>query len=98
MSTLDGKAEWRVTMTDGKQVPIALIVRVQAREDNDNPERVTHTYIAVAKIAPNEACVTDRITEGSQPEAAIRSAADSAQKRQCAQPQPRMTAGGEAIR
>ena len=98
MSTLDGKAEWRVATRDGKQVPIALIVRVQAREDNDNPEKVTHSYIAVAKIAPNQACVTDRIPEGTQSEAEVRSAADSAQERQCASPQPRMTSDGVVIR
>jgi hypothetical protein len=87
MSTLGDKAEWRVTMKDGKQVPIALIVPVRAREDNDNPERVTATYLAVAKIAPNEACVTDRISEGTA-EAEVRSIADKAQERPCAPPQP----------
>lgn len=98
MSTLDGKAEWRVATRDGKQIPIALIVRVQAREDNDNPEKVTRSYLAVAKITPKEACVTDRIPEGTQSEAEVRSAADSAQERQCAPPQPRMTADGAVIR
>jgi len=98
MSTLDGKAEWRVATQDGKQVPIALIVRVQAREDNDNPEKVTRTYVAVAKIARNETCVTDRIPEGTKSEAEVRIAADSAQERQCAPPQPPMTAGGVVIR
>lgn len=98
MFTLDGKAEWRVATQNGKQVPIALIVRVQAREDNDNPEKVTHSYLAVAKIAPNEACVTDSIPEGTQSEAEVRSAADSAQQKQCAPPQPRMTADGVVIR
>lgn len=98
MSTLCGKAEWRVATKDGKQVPIALIVRVQAREDNDNPEKVTRSYLAVAKITPNEACVTDRIPEGAQSEAEVRSAADSAQERQCAPAQPRMTVDGAVVR
>jgi hypothetical protein len=98
MSTLDDKAEWRVATRDGKQVPVALIVRVHAREDNDNPEKVTHSYLAVSKIAPNQACVTDRISEGAQPEADVRNAADSAQDRQCAPLQPPMTAGGVVIR
>ncbi len=43
MSNLDGKADWRVSVKDGSQVPIALIVRVQAREDLENPEKVTRT-------------------------------------------------------
>ena len=98
MSTLDGKAEWRVATRDGKQVPIALIVRVQAREDNDNPEKVTRSYLAVAKITPNDACVTDRIPEGAKAEADVRSAADSAQDRPCAPPQPRMTVDGTVVR
>ena len=98
MSTLDGMVEWRVATKDGKPVPIALIVRVQAREDNDQPEKVTHSYIAVAKITPNETCVTDRIEEGTQSETEVRSRADSAQERQCAPPQPRMTVDGDVIR
>lgn len=98
MSTLDGKAQWRVAARDGRQVPIALVVRVQAREDNENPEKVTRSYLAVAKIAPNQACVTDRIAEGTQSDAQVRSAADSAQTRPCAPPQPRMTADGAVIR
>lgn len=98
MSTLADRAEWRVATKDGKQVPVALIVRVQAREDNDNPGKVTHSYFAVAKITPTEACITDRIPEGAQSEAEVRSAADSAQARQCAPPQPRMTVDGTVVR
>ena len=98
MSSLDGKAEWRVATRDGKPVPIALIVRVQAREDNDNPEKVTRSYFAVAKVTPNEACVTDRITEGAQSEAEVRSAADSAQERQCAPAQPHIIVDGSVVR
>jgi hypothetical protein len=98
MFTLGDRAEWRVAARDGKQVPIALIVRVQAREDNKNPEKVTRTYLAVAKIAPNEACVTDSIPEGSQSDAQVRGAADSAQERKCAPPRPRMTENGAVIR
>ena len=98
MSTLDGKAEWRVATKDGKRVPIALIVRVQAREDNDNPEKVTRSYFAVAKVTPNEVCVTDRIPEGVQSEPEVHRAADSAQERQCAPAQPRITVDGAVVR
>jgi hypothetical protein len=92
MSTLYGEVEWRVATKDGKQVPIALMVRVPAREDNDNPKKVARSYFAVAKITPNEVCVTDRIPEGMQSEAEVRSAADSAQERQCAPALPRIIA------
>lgn len=98
MFTLDDKAEWRVAMKDGKQIPIALMVPVRAREDNKNPEKVTRSYVAVAKIAPNEVCVTDRVPEGTKSDAELRSAADSAQERPCAPPQPPMTRDGHVIR
>ncbi|MBI4907461.1 MAG: hypothetical protein HY820_27800 [Acidobacteria bacterium] len=98
MSTLSGKAEWRVATKDGKQVPVALIVRVQAREDNNNPEKVTGSYFAVAKITPREACVTDRIPEGAQPESEVRRVADLAQEKPCAPPQPQITAAGSGLR
>lgn len=98
MSNLDGNAEWRVTTRDGKPVPIALIVRVQAHEDLDAPEKVTRSYLAVAKITPNDACVTDRIPEGTRSETELRSAADSAPERPCAPPQPPITVDGAVVR
>jgi hypothetical protein len=98
MFTLDDKAEWRVAVEDGQQTPIALMVRVRAREGNKNPEKVTSSYVAVAKITPNEVCVTDKIREGEKPDAELRSIADSAQERQCAPPQPPMIRDGTVIR
>jgi hypothetical protein len=98
MSNLTGKAEWRIGTKDGKSSPIALIVRVQAREDNEHPEAVTRTYLAVAKITPKEACVTDAIPEGTRGEAEVRSLADSAGARPCAPPRPRLTDGGVVVR
>lgn len=94
MFSLDSRAEWRVATRDGKQVPIALIVRLRAHESSKDPAMVTQTYIAVAKIAPNEACVTSRIPEGSQPDTEVRSAADSAAGKPCLPPQPPMVVGG----
>ena len=98
MASLDSTAEWRVDTSDGTQVPIALVVRVHAREDNDEPAEVTHVYWAVAKISPDEACVTDRIPEGERSATEVRSAADTARERPCASPQPSITANGAAIR
>jgi hypothetical protein len=98
MSNLDGKAEWRVVTRDGKPVPIALIVRVQAREDDDNPEKITQSYRAVAKLSASQTCVTDRIPEGGQSETEARRAADSAQARPCAPPQPHIIIDGVVIR
>ena len=98
MFTLDSKAEWRIATMEGKRVPIALIVRVQAHEDNDNPEKLTRSYLVVAKITPNEVCVTDRNPQGEQSDTEARSAADSAQARPCVPPQPRMTIDGSTVR
>jgi len=98
MSNLEGKAEWRVVTRAGKPVPIALIVRVQAREDDDNPEKITQSYLAVAKLTSNQTCVTDRIPEARQSETEVRRAADSAQARQCAPPQPNIIIKGVVIR
>lgn len=84
MSELDDKAEWRVRKESGKAIAIALIVRVMAHESERNPEKITHTYLAVAKIAPEGACVTDRILEGSKTDAEVQSLADSAASRPCA--------------
>ncbi|MCZ2152522.1 MAG: hypothetical protein LC114_01265, partial [Bryobacterales bacterium] len=83
MSNLKGAAEWRVDERNGKQTPIALLIHVEAREDQDEPEKVTQTYIAVAKITPNGACVTDRIVDGTRTPEQLQEIADSAPDRAC---------------
>lgn len=98
MATLSDSAEWRVATRDGRQVPIALIVRVRAREDAAEPERVTRTYVAVAKVTPTEVCVTDRIPDDARSAAEVRGLADAAPARPCAPAQPPMTAGGAVVR
>ena len=77
-SSLGPRAEWR--MRDGK--PIALIVRVNAFENPEVPDRAT-SYLAVAKITPGETCVTDRIPPGADANEAARRAADSSATRRC---------------
>lgn len=98
MFSIDRTVEWRVTTKDAKNLPIALIVRVRARESQSNPETVTRSYLVVAKITPNEMCVTDRIAEGSLSQEEVRSAADSAHARGCLAPQPPMTVDGATVR
>jgi hypothetical protein len=90
MFHLDNKAEWRVIMTNGKKIPIALIVRVQAHEEMRQPERVTHSYLSVAKITPNEICVTDRILVDSLSPAEVRSTTDTAREKECLPAQPHL--------
>jgi hypothetical protein len=86
------QVEWRVLHAQGKQTPGALIVRVAAHEEAADPGRVTHTYVAVAKISPSAVCVTDVLSEGSQPEAEIRLLADSALSKSCVPSFPSMAA------
>lgn len=76
------KAEWRVAQKKGKQSPVALIIRYNASENPDNPEKRT-SYLAVAKITPTEICITDRISPSANANIEARSAADSAANRPC---------------
>jgi hypothetical protein len=82
-SSLGPRAEWRM---QGER-PIALIVRVNAFEDPDNPERTT-SYLAVAKLTPQEICVTDRIGPVPDANTAARAAADRSAGRTCVKEAP----------
>lgn len=92
MCSLDDKAEWRAAKQNGEPMPSALIVGVHAREDQDDPAKVTSTYIAIAKITAASVCVTDRILQGTKSEADVRTLADSARNRPCAPELPRAAA------
>jgi hypothetical protein len=98
MFHLDDKAEWRVLMNNEKKIPIALIVRVQTHENLDEPEQVTHSYLALTKITPDEICVTDKIPSGSLSQAEVHSAADSAWEKDCLEPQPHLIIDGVIVR
>lgn len=76
-SSLGPRAEWR--MRGSK--PIALIVRLNAFENPEIPDRAT-SYLTIAKITDRETCVTDRIqpTTPNANEAAQRAADQSASK------------------
>jgi hypothetical protein len=95
MTSLDDKAEWRVSTQNGGPSPIALIVAVQARENAEDPSKITTTYLAIAKITADGACVTDRIRQVVKSEAEVRRLADSARNRPCA---PELPAAAAAIR
>lgn len=84
LSTLGEKAEWRVKRQGGKLVPIALIVRVNASGVGD--PGVTTSYLAVARIAPQAACVIDRIAPAADMNRWARLAADAAAGKPCLQP------------
>ncbi len=81
-SSLGDKAEWRVQKMNGKTIPIALIVRVNANENPEAPEKKT-SYLAVAKITPGKTCVTDKIGPSATANEEARRAADSAANKPC---------------
>jgi hypothetical protein len=78
------KAEWRMARQDGKLSPVALIIRYNASEDPDRPNKHT-SYLAVAKITPTEICITDKISSGPNANLEARRAADGAATRPCIQ-------------
>jgi hypothetical protein len=81
-SSVGQKAEWRVTKSNGKLVPIGLIVRFNASENPEDSSKVT-SYLAVAKITPQKICVTDKIPPSSTANEDARRAADSSADKPC---------------
>ena len=81
-SSIGDKAEWRVKRENGRVTPVALIVRLNASEDPENPNRIT-SYLAVAKLLPSEICVTHRIAPGPKANEQARQAADSSHSAPC---------------
>jgi hypothetical protein len=77
-SSLGPRAEWR--MRNGR--PIALIVRVNAFENPEVPNRAT-SYLAVTRITDREVCVTDRIPPSATANEAARQAGDRSAARPC---------------
>jgi hypothetical protein len=65
-----------------KVVPVALIVRVNAYENPENPGKTT-SYMAVAKITPQRTCVTDKIAPSARANEEARRAADTAASKPC---------------
>lgn len=78
-SSLGPKAEWRL---DKASAPVALILRYNASEDPEKPDKRT-SYLAVTKITPTEICVTDKISPGPTANEDARRAADAASRKPC---------------
>jgi hypothetical protein len=75
------KAEWRVTDQGGRQVPMALIVRVNC-QSSDVPAR-TVSYLSVSKITEHEVCLTDGIPAVRDANVRARVAADASASKPC---------------
>ncbi len=81
-SSVGPKAEWRMASQNGKLSPVALIIRYNASENPDNPDKRT-SYLAVAKITLTEICITDKISPSANANIEARRAADSAASKAC---------------
>ena len=81
-SHLGDKAEWRVKKQKGKIIPVALIVRVNASENPEDAGKKT-SYLAVAKITPQQTCVTDKIAPSATANEEARRAADASSSKPC---------------
>jgi hypothetical protein len=81
-SSVGAKAEWRMVQKDGKPTPVGLIIRYNANEDPESPNKQS-SYLAVSKITDTEICVTDKISPGPKANEEARIAADAAATKPC---------------
>lgn len=81
-SSLGPNAEWRVRTQNKKPIPVALIVRFNASENVEQPDKRT-SYLVVTKITPTEICVTEKIAPGPTANDDARRAADAAATKPC---------------
>ena len=81
-SSLGAKAEWRLATQNKTRAPVALILRYNASEDPEKPDKLT-SYLAVAKITATEICVTDKISPGPTANEDARRAADASSTKPC---------------
>jgi hypothetical protein len=81
-SSVGDRAEWRVERQGRRVAPFALIVRVDAHDNPDKVEKFT-SYLAVAKITPQQICVTDKIMPGPNANEEARRAATVARSKPC---------------
>ena len=81
-SSVGSKAEWRAVRNKRKLTPVALIVRVNANEDPENPSRVT-SYLTVTKLGADGICVTHKIAQSADANAKARQAADESRSAAC---------------
>ena len=81
-SSVGQKAEWRVTTQNGRQVPLALIVRFNASENPEDSSKPT-SYLVVVKITPQKICVVDKIAPSASANTEARRSADASADKPC---------------
>ena len=82
-SSVGNTVEWRTV----KRKPVALILRYNASEDPEKPDKKT-SYLVVTKITANEICVTDKVSPGTKANEEARRLADEAATKPCLKPAP----------
>jgi hypothetical protein len=92
MFHLGQQAEWRVVESSNEATPVALVVEVHAHENLDEPDQVTTTYLAVAKISATEICVIDVVDQQDLSRQQLQQLADDAQQRACLNTPPNSSA------
>ena len=80
-SALGDKAEWRVEKKNGKPVPYAMIVRLNA-SDPEKADKNT-SYLVVSKIGPDKSCITDVVKPMAKQNEEARRLADAAPSKPC---------------
>jgi hypothetical protein len=83
-SYLGEKAEWRVKNVNGKIQPVVLIIRFNASENPDNPEKVT-SYLVVTKFDGEFVCITDIVKPIAKQNEKARELANVASSKPCFQ-------------
>jgi hypothetical protein len=81
-SSVGPKAEWRIATQNQKPVPFALILRYNASENPEAPDKRT-SYLAVAKITSTEICVVEKISPGPTANEDARRSADASSTKPC---------------
>lgn len=81
-SAVGEKAEWRVAGKGKKAKPYSLIVRYNASENPEKPEKTT-SYLVVVKIDGVSACITDIVKPSKDQNLSARKLADEAANKPC---------------
>ncbi len=81
-SYVGAKAEWRVTRSGKSVTPFALIVRFNASENSEKPDKET-SYLVVSKITKNDICVTNVVQPGANANEEARQLADASTNAPC---------------
>ena len=81
-SSVGEKAEWRVNNKVENAEPYALIVRYNASENPEQPEKTT-SYLVVTKITKDTACITDIVKPSKDQNVTARKLADEAANKPC---------------